>query len=539
VRTQPLPESYAPYVWAERSEDIARRHGLRPEVVIRYDQNTPSLPGVPQVPLGESFGRLNEYPDGTYRELRQAAASYTGVRPENVVVGAGADDLIGLCARTFLGRGSRAALAPPTYALFRIATQLQEADVCELEGGSVDHSAAGDLLDGVAEVDLVWWCNPDNPTGETTEPELLAELARSRPHLVVVVDEAYVEYGGRSAVPFVDELPNLVVLRTLSKAFGFAALRVGYALAGAETAACLEKRRAPAPIAAPAARIAAAALREPRIDVRATVAERDRVRSALLAAGYDVPPSGGNFVYVRSEKPLADELEEQGLVVRRVEGGIRITVRNPVEDDILLRALGAERDGAPVVRTASVVRTTAETALRITLDLDGSGVASVTTGVGFLDHLLTLLAFHAAFDLELLAGGDLDVDEHHVVEDVCAALGAALSLSLGSREGIARYGAATVPMDEARADAAVDLVRRPHAEIQLAFSGARVGSLAVSLLPHALERLVAEAACTVHVRSAGGDDHHVAEAAFKALGRALAEACAPGQPGVRSTKGAP
>jgi imidazoleglycerol phosphate dehydratase HisB len=174
----------------------------------------------------------------------------------------------------------------------------------------------------------------------------------------------------------------------------------------------------------------------------------------------------------------------------------------------------------------------------VTLALDGTGRTRVETGVGFLDHLLTLLAFHASFDLELCAGGDLDVDDHHTVEDVLAALGTALTQALGTREGVARYGSAIVPMDEARSLAAVDLVRRPHAQIALRFSGERVGALAVSLLSHALERFAIEAGCTVQVESGGSDDHHVAEAAFKALGQALRQAVAPGGEGIRSTKGA-
>jgi histidinol-phosphate aminotransferase len=536
VRLQPLPDGFAPYAWSPATTDLAERHGLRSELVLRYDQNTPPLPGVPQVPLGESFARLNEYPDGTYRELREAAARYAGVGPDNVVIGAGADDLIGLCARTFLGPASRAALLPPTYALFRIATQLQGAAVVEFERRSGGESESG-LLDGEPEVDLVWWCNPDNPTGETVAPERLAELADARRETVVVVDEAYVEFGGRTAAPFVEELPNLIVLRTLSKAFGLAALRVGYALAAPATAAALDERRAPAPVSAPSARIAAAALREPRIDVRPTIAERDRARTALLEAGYDVPESAGNFLYVRSDEPLADRLEERGLIVRRVPGGIRVTLCRPPENDVLLRALGATTTQPAPGRASLLARTTRETTARIVLDLDGTGNVRVATGVGFLDHLLTLLAFHAGFDLDVLAGGDLDVDEHHTVEDVCAAFGAALSEALAGREGIARYGSAVVPMDEARAEAAVDLVRRPHAEIRLEFRGDRVGALAVSLLPHALERLTVEADATIHVEAAGDDDHHVAEAAFKALGRALRQACAPGPTGVPSTKG--
>jgi histidinol-phosphate aminotransferase len=518
---QPVGEGFGPYVWAPTVAEVAARHGLPGSAVLKFDQNTPPLPGVPQIALAESMARLNEYPEAAYADLRAAAAGYVGLRPENVVVGAGADDLILLLAQAFLGPGRRATILPPTYALYRIANTLRAADTVVGEGPA----------------DLHWRCNPNNPTGAVVEPEELVELARSRPGEIVVVDEAYAEFGARSAVAWVNELPNLVVLRTLSKAFGFASLRVGYALAHPETAALLDARRAPAPVSGVAARIAAAALREPRLShVDDTIAERERMRAALQAAGYDCPPVGGNFVWVASAEPLAERLEARGMVVRSFAEGIRVTVRRPSENDLLLRALGAE-PGPATGREATVLRITTETALRLTLGLDGTGRARVTTGIGFLDHLLTLLAFHAGFDLELVAGGDLDVDEHHLVEDVLATLGTALNEALGTRDALSRYGSVVLPMDEARAVAAIDLVRRPHAEVALTFTADRVGALATSLVAHALERFAIEAGCTVHVEASGADDHHVAEAAFKALGQALRQAVMPGAGGVRSTKG--
>jgi histidinol-phosphate aminotransferase len=519
---QPVGPGFAPYVWAPAIDEVAARHGIPREAVLKFDQNTPALPGVPQVPLAQSMARLNEYPDGTYRELREAAASYVGLTAENVVVGAGADDLILLLAQVFLGPGKRAAIDAPTYALYRIASTGRGAEVVP----------AG------AEADLHWVCNPDNPTGTWVEPEQIAALAAGSSRAIVVADEAYVEYGARSCAPWVDEFPNLVVVRTMSKAFGFASLRVGYALAHPDTAALLTERRAPAPIAGPAAAIAAAALRDPRLgDVEATVAERERVRAALMAAGYAVEPTATNFLYLQTDEPLAERLEAQGIVVRAFPDGIRISIRRRSENDVLLRALGAE-PGASPGREATVLRTTTETALRLTLSLDGTGRNRVETGIGFVDHLLTLLSFHAGFDLELAAAGDFYVDDHHTVEDVHAALGSALAQALGSREGVTRYGSAVVPMDEARATAAVDLVRRPHAEIALSFGGDRVGALAVSLLAHALERFAIEAGCTVHVEAAGSDDHHVAESAYKALGQALRQAVIVTETGIRSTKGA-
>jgi histidinol-phosphate aminotransferase len=521
VSARPLPEGFEPYVWASTAVEVARRRGLHLAEVIRFDANVPPLPGVPQVPLGESFAWLNEYPEGTYRELREAAAAYAGVDPEQIVVGAGADGLIGLAARTFLGSGRRAYVKRPTYALYAIASEVEGAE----------------LTDDPGRADLVWVCNPNNPTGELVEPEEIAALARSVPGAAVVVDEAYFEYAGKTVVPLIAETPNLVALRTLSKAFGFAALRVGYAVATPELARELDRRRNPAPVTAPAARIAAAALRDPRLDVEQTVAERERMREALLAAGFDCPPSHANFVLVPGLADRADELEAQGLVVRRVPDAIRITVRLPAENDRILAALGAAP--APAVsRSALVLRTSAETALRIGLTLDGRGRVRAQTGIGFLDHLLAQLGFHGGLDLEVVVGGDLGVDEHHTVEDVMAALGDAVGQALDGRAGVTRYGAATVPMDEAHANAAVDLVNRPHAEVALRFRGDRVGGLALTLLPHALERFAIQAGLTLHVEAAGEDDHHVAEAAFKAVGRALREACSLDGAVSGSTKGA-
>ena len=213
-----------------------------------------------------------------------------------------------------------------------------------------------------------------------------------------------------------------------------------------------------------------------------TVAERERMREALLAAGLDCPTSAANFVVLPGLAGRADELEAQGLVVRRVPDAIRITVRLPAENDRILAALGAAPAPA-AVRSALVLRTSAETALRIGLALDGQGRVRAQTGIGFFDHLLAQLGFHGGLDLEVVAGGDLDVDQHHTVEDVLAALGDALGQALDGRAGVRRYGSATVPMDEARATAAIDLVRRPHAEVALAFTGDHVGGPAADAAP--------------------------------------------------------
>jgi imidazoleglycerol-phosphate dehydratase len=190
-------------------------------------------------------------------------------------------------------------------------------------------------------------------------------------------------------------------------------------------------------------------------------------------------------------------------------------------------------------RRVSLRRRTRETDITVAVDLDGTGVAAIVTGVGFYDHLLSSLAHHGLFDVEIRAEGDLQVDEHHTVEDVALVLGAAFAEALGDRSGIVRFGDSSIPMDEAVATAVVDIGGRPYAVVDLPLRGERVGELPLQLVEHAIEAFARTAGATVHVQGTGRNDHHLAEAAFKALGRALRAACEPDprRRGVASTKG--
>jgi imidazoleglycerol-phosphate dehydratase len=190
-------------------------------------------------------------------------------------------------------------------------------------------------------------------------------------------------------------------------------------------------------------------------------------------------------------------------------------------------------------RQAEVRRTTRETDITVSVILDGTGAAAVSTGVGLYDHLLESFAHHSLIDVRVQATGDLERDEHHTVEDVALALGQALSDALGDRAGIQRFGEASVPMDEALARAVLDLSGRPYAVLDLRFRGGRIGGLTTQMIPHALESLVRTSGMTLHLRARGRNDHHIAEAAFKALARAMRVALAvdPRRSGVASTKG--
>jgi imidazoleglycerol phosphate dehydratase HisB len=247
-------------------------------------------------------------------------------------------------------------------------------------------------------------------------------------------------------------------------------------------------------------------------------------------------PSRTNFVLVRHEDAdtLADKLMRRGLMVRPVDGGMRISIRDRLDDDLLVDALAQILDGSPAATQrrggrARVVRATAETTIRVRLALEGPAIVRVQTGAGLYDHLLEQLGFHAGFNLVIDGAGDVETGPHHTVEDAALALGNALDEALGDRRAMARYGNASVPMDEALATAVVDLAGRPYARIDVQPDA--------GLVEHLLTSLAHSARLCLHVTARGKDPHHVAEAAFKGVGRAVRAAVARRGHDIASTKG--
>jgi imidazoleglycerol phosphate dehydratase HisB/histidinol-phosphate/aromatic aminotransferase/cobyric acid decarboxylase-like protein len=502
-----LPDEFRPYTWAPSTAELAARAGLDPVEIVRFDGNTPPLPLPSSRPgaLAGALAEINTYPHGGYPLIHEAIAEYAGVEPENVVLGAGADDLLMLAARAYAGPGDVVRIpAEPTYPVFKVAANL---------------AGATTVCDESSQAVLTFVCRPGNPFGD------LPAIPEARP---LVVDEAYFEYaGGETALGLIEE--GVVVVRTFSKAFGLAGARIGYLLADANTAAELAQHQAPAQVSTLSVALALAALRTPP-DVTPVLEERERLAAELRALGFDVPRSYANFVYVPTDEAdaIADRLLQHGLVVRRQPGGIRISIRDRDDDDLVLAVLAGE--DPRTARSVRGVRATAETTIRTRLGLDGAGRVRVATGAGLYDHLLEQLAFHGGFDLVVEGTGDWETGDHHTAEDTALALGEALDRALGDRRGIARYGSAVVPMDDALARAAVDLGGRRGAEIALAEDP--------GLARHVLESLAGAARMTLHVSAEGRDPHHVAEAAFKAVGRALREATRVGETAeLPSTKG--
>jgi len=389
----------------------------------------------------------------------------------------------------------------------------------------------------------------DAPTGAVIvrgagAPEAIAEMAARVAPALLVVDEGVVEFAETaSAAGVIDDCANLVVLRSLSLAYGLAGARVGAALGWPETLARLSAVLEPFALPEVSVRLALQALDPSRMmETTARIAlvrtERDRL-VASLAREMVVEPGFGPVILVRPADPDAvlAALARFGVAAGRDGDRLRLPVSARAEvNDRLLAALGLQAATARPHRTGQAVRDTKETRIVCAVDLDETGPVSITTGVGFFDHMLEQVAAHGGFSLRLSCEGDLHTDPHHTIEDSAIALGQALKQALGERRGIARYGF-VLPMDEANATVSIDLSGRPYPVFQGTFSTPFIGDYRTDLTAHVFRSLAEHLGAAIHVSVTGDDDHHKTEAVYKAFGRALRQAIRIEGDAVPSTKG--
>jgi histidinol-phosphate aminotransferase len=350
-RVRPAVRTLEPYVWEMSSEEVSRRYGVPIERVLRFDTNTSPYQPTNLTPTLAAMAQtmpLNEYPDTSYRELVDALVAYTGFAAEQIVVGCGADEILDMVARSFVENGTKVVVSQPSYAMYPVLTAAYGGDLVAVP----DHADRSRDLEGIARAarraGVVWLCNPNNPTANLI-PIADVERLLGRVDCPIVLDEAYFEFSGVTAAPLIARHPNLVVVRTLSKAFSLAGLRVGYALASSEMADVLNRVRPPNSVGTLSVAVGSAAVRDlatMRSRVEAILAEKARFAEKLASVG-EVLPSATNFLLVRfADAPSAVErLLKAGIVPRDVStkpglaGCLRLTVRLPEENDRLLAAL--------------------------------------------------------------------------------------------------------------------------------------------------------------------------------------------------------
>jgi histidinol-phosphate aminotransferase/imidazoleglycerol-phosphate dehydratase/histidinol-phosphatase len=374
-------------------------------------------------------------------------------------------------------------------------------------------------------------------------------VAQALRDTIIVADEAYIEFADQeSLADQACQVENLVVLRTLSKAFGLAGARVGCLIGTEELVALTAKALPPYPMPVPSIQAALAALAPSKRMLQAErVSEAKAARDGLAEKLRESPlvrsvrNGGGNFVLLEVEDApaLAKKLQQLGVRVRFrpnvSQGAVRLSVGSPDENAAALAAL-AVPNAQKSTRRAEVIRETNETKIAVAVDLDRPAPRKIETGLPFFDHMLDQIAAHGGFSLILSCEGDLEIDAHHSVEDCAIALGQALYQALGDRRGIGRYGFA-LPMDEAEGQALIDLSGRPYGIFEGDFSGSHIGDYPTEMTPHFFRSLAEHLRAAVHVKVTGENDHHKVEAAFKVVGRALRQAIAKEGDVLPSTKG--
>ncbi len=354
MRYRACAELLGRYEAGEFPEDIAARYGVPAEQVVNLNSNENPYPLPESVieAIAGAAARASRYPNPAYPELKRCIASYLGTEPECIALGAGAGELISHVCTLFIEPLDRVLIPVPTYTMYAFYSMLRDASVELLEPEEGVYPAPDSIAERADDARLVFLCSPNNPTGGVIEADEVLEIAEAAE--VVVVDEAYAEFCCGSMIEHLQDAENLIVLRSFSKFFGLAGLRVGYAVASEKTAAMLEKIRNPFCVSRVAEAAAIAALREAehfRRTAERLARERERLREGLGALpGVEVYPSWANFLLVRLLSRSADEvythLLKRGIIVRKVSGMpglrgeyLRISVGTEKENSKLLTAM--------------------------------------------------------------------------------------------------------------------------------------------------------------------------------------------------------
>ena len=476
----------------------------------------------------------NRYPDPRQIELKGLISTLKGMPVRNIFIGNGSDEAIDLCFRIFCEPGiDNAVSIAPTYGMYKVAADINNVQMREVPLREGFELPVEELLNACDDrTKLMFVCSPNNPTGNAFPVSRILELAEEFDGMLVV-DEAYIDFSSQETMlRQITAYPNLIVLQTLSKAYGLAALRLGLAFGDERTMEMFSKVKYPYNISLAGMEKATGLLkRDVKAEVEILMAERKRFAEALavLPRVRKVWPSDANFLLVEVDdaRGLYGELLDRQVIVRDrskvpgCEGCLRITVGTKEENDKVLAVIGGLRPESIVEkRTARIIRKTRETDIEVCVDLDGKGTDGIDPGLDFLNHMLDQIVHHAGIHLTVKAHGDLHVDEHHTMEDVAIVLGEALLKALGGKQGIERYGF-VLPMDETQAMVLMDLGGRIEFVWDVNFKRERVGDVPTEMFKHFFRSLGAAMLCNLHISSKGENDHHIAEGIFKAFARAL------------------
>lgn len=504
-------------------------------------------------PSDGSVKDFNRYPEQQPPMLRNRLAGLYGVDPATIMMGRGADESLEVLMRTFCEAGEDSILiCPPTFGYFSTAAKIQGANILEapLNADFTWNEATIRSEIEAGSPKLVFLCSPNNPTGNSLDRNIIERLCADYPETLIVIDEAYIEFSlQESAVALRASYRNLVITRTLSKVYGLAGVRMGVCIADPDVINLMLKVLPPYPVPRPVEKAVLRALAPSTIPVhneRLAIWKNERERlSALLERSpfiEKIYPSDANFILMKASdaKGLLSALRQSHVKIRdfrsKIAGHFRISIGTPEENDIALAALGITNVAASDDRIGEEFRKTNETDIAVLVNLDDPAAVKIDTGLGFFDHMLEQIAKHGGIGLTLTCKGDLEIDCHHTVEDTALAFGSALKTALGTKAGIGRYGF-TMPMDETQARVAIDLSGRAAFVFKGEFPTDHVGEFSAEMCPHFFQSLSQSLGASIQIDVEGENTHHIIEACFKGVGRALRPAFARVGGDIPSTKG--
>lgn len=495
----------------------------------------------PHAPYGYEQTSFNRYPEPQPSLLKQKLADLYTVKSEQILITRGMDEGIELLIKTFCQPYQDSiTITPPTFGYYAIAAQINASKVIEIQ---LDKNFSPDWsqLASIDSSKIIFLCNPNNPTGTLIPIDKIKALcAAHHERSLIVVDEAYIEFADAiSATTLLETCSNLIVMRTLSKAYGLAGVRVGCVLAHPDIIAMLRKVIPPYPISRPCADIALTSLSPIGLlytekNIAQIKEQRAYLVEHLCQSQYikKVYSSQANFLLVQAKdaNALYQLLKSKGIIIRdrshEIESALRITVGAPEQNKLLLIALGVLASSELItLRQAHKNRKTKETEILCEVILDERGVADINTGIGFFDHMLEQLAKHSGMSIMIKAIGDVHIDAHHTVEDVAIVLGQTMKAALGERIGIRRY-AFILPMDEAQATVSIDLSNRGYCRFDASFASPYIGDFPTEMVSHFFESLSTHLGAAIHISAMGKNTHHIVEAIFKCTAQALRQAIA-------------
>ena len=492
----------------------------------------------------------NRYPAQQPPGLRQRLADLYGVMPEEIAMGRGADEAIDVIVRSFCVPGQdKILLATPTFSFFNTVASLNGCDVIDVKSGDDLRPDMDEIFKRVSEDQpkVTFLCSPNNPTGLSIAKDDILRVCEVSDGLVVL-DEAYIEFSSEESLA-AQRPQNLIVTRTLSKLYALAGVRLGAAIADPAVIDLILKVIPPYPVPRPVIDTVTAALAAPAMAVteqrRAIlISERDRVAKLLPESEFieKTYSSDANFILFEAKNvdSMLSKLASFNVRIRdfrsKLPNHFRLSIGTKEENDLALAALGLSTVEEKQDRVGEVFRTTKETDVAIRVNLDDPSKVRIDTGLGFYDHMLEQIAKHGGLGLTCVVKGDLEIDAHHTVEDTALALGTAMKQALGDRTGIGRYGF-VMPMDETQARVAIDLSGRPAAIFKGDFPTDHVGEFAVEMCPHFFQSLAQTLGAAIQIDVEGENSHHMIEACFKGVGRALRPALAVSGTDMPSTKG--